>query len=161
MLSVILVYLLSMATDVRVATGVASVYWPGDGHSGRRRADGRVFRRADRHVAHRRLPLGTRGVLCLARTGRCVMTRIHDRGPFGAVGSCPDDGTTPRGARRIRARRGGCQLWQAQRRLQAGWRYRGEFDVTRPVAEELRLHHGERVLFFHVRDEPKGGFPST
>lgn len=64
--------------------GVATVYWPGDGHSGSTCADGKPFTTTRCHIAHRTWPLGSKVRVCSRKTGRCTISFVGDRGPFGA-----------------------------------------------------------------------------
>ena len=64
--------------------GLATVYWPGDGHSGKLCADGKPFTRERCHIAHRSWRLGSKVRVCSRKTGRCTITYVGDRGPFGA-----------------------------------------------------------------------------
>jgi rare lipoprotein A len=57
-------------------TGIASVY------SGGRTADGEHASAGSLTAAHRSLPFGTRVRVTNERTGRSVVVRINDRGPF-------------------------------------------------------------------------------
>ncbi len=57
-------------------TGIASVY------SGGRTADGEHARASGLTAAHRSLPFGTLVRVTNERTGRSVVVRINDRGPF-------------------------------------------------------------------------------
>jgi rare lipoprotein A len=57
-------------------TGIASVY------SGGRTADGEHASAGGLTAAHRSLPFGTRVRVTNERTGRSVVVRINDRGPF-------------------------------------------------------------------------------
>lgn len=127
-------------------TGLATTYWPGDGHCGGERADGRAFTSEDAHVAHRRLPMGTSGFLCSKRTGLCVWTSVRDRGPFGALRSCQE----VRQGRQLKWK-GQCMRWRAMTRLQEGWAYRGEFDLTRPVSQAIGHQPFDEVVFFYWR----------
>jgi rare lipoprotein A len=61
-------------------TGQAS--WYGPGFHGRRTASGERFNSADMTAAHRSLPFGTRVRVVHEDTGRSVVVRINDRGPF-------------------------------------------------------------------------------
>ena len=61
--------------------GLAS--WYGPGLHGRRTASGERFDRSDFTAAHRTLPFGTRVCVRSLVTGKTVMVRINDRGPFG------------------------------------------------------------------------------
>jgi rare lipoprotein A len=60
--------------------GVAS--WYGPGFHGRKTASGERFDQNDLTAAHRTLPFGTRVKVVDERTGRSVVVRINDRGPF-------------------------------------------------------------------------------
>jgi rare lipoprotein A len=57
--------------------------WYGAAHHGRRTASGEVFNRNALTAAHRSLPFGTRLKVTNAHTGRSVVVRVNDRGPFG------------------------------------------------------------------------------
>jgi peptidoglycan lytic transglycosylase len=56
--------------------------WYGSFHEGRRTANGETFRSAAMTAAHRTLPFGTRVRVTREGTGRSVVVRINDRGPF-------------------------------------------------------------------------------
>lgn len=62
--------------------GLAS--WYGPGLNGRRTASGERFDRFGFTAAHRTLPFGTRVCVRSLVTGKTVMVRINDRGPFGS-----------------------------------------------------------------------------
>ncbi|MFL5155293.1 MAG: septal ring lytic transglycosylase RlpA family protein [Microvirga sp.] len=64
-----------------VERGKAS--WYGAAHHGRRTANGETFDRKALTAAHRSLPFGTRLRVTNERTGRSVVVRVNDRGPFG------------------------------------------------------------------------------
>jgi len=57
-------------------SGIASVY------SGERTANGEYARASGLTAAHRTLPFGTRVRVTNESTGRSVVVRINDRGPF-------------------------------------------------------------------------------
>lgn len=134
----------------QVVAGPATAYWPGDGQCGAERADGKPFTRDDQHIAHRRLPLGTAGWVCSMRTHRCAWTVVLDHGPFGAVRPCAEDEGNQAGHRRVRYKRG-CWHWRVLIRPRAGWHYRGEFDLTRPVAQAIGHRPFDRVVFYYWR----------
>jgi rare lipoprotein A len=56
--------------------------WYGPGFIGQRTASGEVYRRNDLTAASRSLPLGTRVRVTNLSTGRSVVVRINDRGPY-------------------------------------------------------------------------------
>lgn len=56
--------------------------WYGPGFHGRRAADGSRFNQDALTAAHKTLPFGTRVRVTSAATGRSVVVRITDRGPF-------------------------------------------------------------------------------
>jgi len=131
--------------------GCATVYYPGDGNCGKERADGRSFTKRDFHIAHRTLRLGTSGYLCSYRSRLCVKVAVRDRGPYGAVLSCRKKLSNAKGLGRPRLVKYGrtCYWWQAQIQLQTGWKRRGEFDITLPVARAIRHKAFDRVIFFY------------
>ena len=70
--------LAGMATFAEAAqTGVASYY-----KYGTRTASGERFNPNGLTAAHRSLPFGTRVLVTNLRTGKSVIVRINDRGPF-------------------------------------------------------------------------------
>ena len=64
----------------KAASGMAS--WYGPGSHGRRTASGETFNANALTAAHRTLPFGTRVRVANKRTGRSVVVRINDRGPY-------------------------------------------------------------------------------
>ncbi|WP_412060599.1 septal ring lytic transglycosylase RlpA family protein [Rubrivirga sp. IMCC45206] len=68
------------AAGVHLATGTASYY--GERFRGRRTASGERFNPDALTAAHRTLPFGTRLRVVHERTGRSVVVRVTDRGPF-------------------------------------------------------------------------------
>ena len=62
------------------AGGLAS--WYGPGFHGRRTASGERFNTHALTAAHRSLPFGSRVKVTNTRTGRSVVVRINDRGPY-------------------------------------------------------------------------------
>jgi rare lipoprotein A (peptidoglycan hydrolase) len=56
--------------------------WYGPGFIGQRTASGEVYHRDDLTAASRSLPLGTRVQVTNLNTGRAVVVRINDRGPY-------------------------------------------------------------------------------
>lgn len=68
------------ADGVLVGRGVAS--WYGPQFHGRRTASGERFDRNEYTAAHRTLPFGSRVCVRSAITGKTVVVRINDRGPF-------------------------------------------------------------------------------
>ena len=60
--------------------GVAS--WYGPGFHGRQTANGEKFDMHELTAAHKTLPFGTRVLVHNPRTGKEVVVRINDRGPF-------------------------------------------------------------------------------
>lgn len=62
--------------------GYASHYGVGDGYHGGRTASGETFNAYGNTAAHPYLPLGTRLKVTDQHTGRSVVVRINDRGPY-------------------------------------------------------------------------------
>ena len=85
--STVILPLAALAQD-----GVASVY------SGERTANGEFASSSGLTAAHRTLPFGTRVRVTNHQTGRSIIVRINDRGPFVA-GRIID--LTPAGARAL------------------------------------------------------------
>jgi rare lipoprotein A len=65
-----------------VSSNMGHASWYGPGFSGRPTASGERFNPNDLTAAHRTLPFGTRVRVTYPRTGRSVIVRINDRGPF-------------------------------------------------------------------------------
>jgi rare lipoprotein A len=61
---------------------VASYYGIGDGYHGRTTANGERFDAYSNTTAHRYLPFGTRLRVTNQNTGRSVIVRVNDRGPY-------------------------------------------------------------------------------
>ncbi len=66
---------------VRELRGIA-IWYGGDWH-GKKNASGERFDRHALTAAHRSLPLGTRVRITALASGRQVIVRINDRGPYG------------------------------------------------------------------------------
>lgn len=56
--------------------------WYGPGFQGRRTANGEKYNMYDLTAAHPTLPFGTRLAVRNVRTGKMVVVRVNDRGPF-------------------------------------------------------------------------------
>lgn len=65
-----------------VIKGSASFYGGGDGLDGCPTASGEIFDASALTAAHRELPFGTRVKVTCLNTGKSVVVRINDRGPF-------------------------------------------------------------------------------
>jgi rare lipoprotein A len=78
----------SVRPDGGIASEVAALFqrgrasWYGPGFDGRRTASGERFEPQAMTAAHRSLPFGTRLRVVNESTGRSVVVRINDRGPF-------------------------------------------------------------------------------
>jgi len=137
------ILLLSPQTEqIKIVKGKATTYWPGDGFCGQERADGRPFKPTDKHIANRTIPLGTKGIVCNKKL--CVFTFVGDRGPFGAVRSCSE--TTE--GRKIKWNRK-CHRWKAMTKLRKGWKFRGKFDLTKPVSDAIGHNAFDEVSFYY------------
>lgn len=71
-----------------IAEGMASYY--GRAFAGRRTASGEAFNPGELTAAHRTLPFGSRVKVTDITSGRSVVVRINDRGPFGRHGRVID-----------------------------------------------------------------------
>lgn len=64
----------------KIQVGVASYYHPG--LDGRRTASGDIFRNAKFTAAHKKVPMGTIGLVTNKKNGKTVVVEFNDRGPF-------------------------------------------------------------------------------
>ena len=155
------IFLFAMQADMKVEHGRATIYWPNDGYCGKRKANGTAFRQTDSHIAHRRLPINTRGTVCNLRTKRCTRTIVKDRGPFGALLPCY---RAKKGSKSLRPHRWNGKTFKVKKihwrkvcywympqpgKLRTGWRYRGEFDLTKPVGEAIKHRQFDKVVFVY------------
>lgn len=81
--------LLCLASPAYACT--ASTYGTGDGYGGKRTASGERMNPRAMTAAHRSFPFGT--MVRVSRSGRSVVVRINDRGPF-VRGRCIDLSTS-------------------------------------------------------------------
>ena len=72
----VLASIIAIPISASAQTGIASIY------SGGRTADGEHASAGGLTAAHRSLPFGTMVRVTNSRTGRSVVVRINDRGPF-------------------------------------------------------------------------------
>lgn len=79
-LLLLMFHLVALTLSAQSGTGLAS--WYGQPFHGRRTASGETFDMNQLTGAHRTLPFGTRVRVTLLSTGRSVVVRINDRGPF-------------------------------------------------------------------------------
>lgn len=88
--------------------GSASFYGPG--FHGRKTASGEVFNQNALTAAHRTLPFGTKLRVTCTTTGRSVVVRVNDRGPFAgrnrvldlSLGSAKAIGMVDRGVTKVK-----------------------------------------------------------
>ena len=73
---------LGLESGAELGRGEAS--WYGPGFHGRLTANGERFNQEEMTAAHKTLPFGTRVLVQVPRTGREVVVRINDRGPYVA-----------------------------------------------------------------------------
>jgi rare lipoprotein A len=69
---------IAISATASAESGIASVY----AYKGEKTADGEVALPSDLTAAHRTLPFGTRVRVTNDTTGRSIVVRINDRGPF-------------------------------------------------------------------------------
>ena len=74
--STLVISTIAMPVAASAQTGIASIY------SGGRTANGEHARASGLTAAHRSLPFGTMVRVTNQRSGRSVVVRINDRGPF-------------------------------------------------------------------------------
>ena len=70
------------ARGTHAAQGAGLASWYGPGFGGHRTASGERFNMGSFTAAHRSLPFGAKVLVTSRRTGRSVVVRINDRGPF-------------------------------------------------------------------------------
>ncbi len=76
LVSTLVISTIAMPVVASAQTGIASIY------SGGRTANGEHVRASGLTAAHRSLPFGTMVRVTNQRSGRSVVVRINDRGPF-------------------------------------------------------------------------------
>lgn len=69
--------MIAMTSQAFAECGIASTY-----STGRLTANGERYHPGGISAAHKRLPFGTRVLVRNRRTGRSIVVRINDRGPF-------------------------------------------------------------------------------
>jgi rare lipoprotein A len=79
LLTASMLLVVSSGSNAAAQTGIASYY-----KSGFQTANGERFNPHGMTAAHRSLPFGTRVLVRNVKTGRSVVVRINDRGPFVA-----------------------------------------------------------------------------
>ena len=67
---------------VSAAPFLALASWYGPGFYGNRTANGEVYYGDQYTTAHKSLPFGTRVRVTNPRTGKSIIVRVNDRGPF-------------------------------------------------------------------------------
>jgi rare lipoprotein A len=77
LLTVFVIFAGAPGSDANAQVGLASYY-----KSGSKTANGERFNPHGLTAAHRSLPFGTKVKVMNVRTGRSVVVRINDRGPF-------------------------------------------------------------------------------
>ena len=75
---IVAIPIVAVSTAASAQSGIASVY----AYNGGRTASGERMTNGALTAAHRTLPFGTMVRVTNARTGRSVVVRINDRGPF-------------------------------------------------------------------------------
>ncbi len=79
---VIALVTLGCSSQVSAPAQASVASWYGPGFQGRRTASGERFNTHAFTAAHKSLPFGTRLKVTNVGTGRSVVVRINDRGPF-------------------------------------------------------------------------------
>ena len=77
-----LALILLLPLNPATADETVSAAWYGNELRGHRTASGEEFNPDGKTVAHRSLPFGTCLIVGNPRTGRTVVVRVNDRGPF-------------------------------------------------------------------------------
>ena len=103
-------------------TGRLSVYKPGDGFNHGRLACGGTFTHEQNHIAYRkwhRVGCGRKVLVCAVSTGRCVLSRVMDAGPYGIY----------RPPLKHAVRDGRWKVW-TKKEPPEGWKWRAVVDVS-------------------------------
>lgn len=112
----------------------------------------RCFFDTQTHIASRTIALGTHGVICNLRTNMCVRTRVMDRGPYGAIIPCKEINDKRLTSKLRKLNIGNkCYYYQVQIKLRSGWKRRGKFDLTLPVARAIHHHPFDMVIFIYAK----------
>lgn len=82
LLAVVATLCAMMCVPANAEEGIASVYGNGDGYAWRKTANGERMNPGAMTAAHKTLPFGTRVTVVNHSTGKRVVVRINDRGPF-------------------------------------------------------------------------------
>lgn len=141
--------------NILIIIGLATSYIPGDGMCGKKRADGKPFKKTDWHIAHRYLPLGTFGTFCNLRNGLCVPVTVQDRGPFGSlhlahtISLQKAQEVCKKNPRLIRWKKRNYYWCSITQRLPSNWQYRGMFDITQRVARAIALRSFDLTAFYY------------
>lgn len=134
LISLLAALLLPDVGAVRVEWGRLSVYRPGDGWNRGELACGGRYTEHQVHLAHRewrRLGCGRRVQVCAEATGRCVVARIMDAGPWGIY----------RGPLRNAVPDGRWKVW-TRPRPPRGWRFRAVTDLSWALWKKLGRPRG-------------------
>jgi len=127
---------------VRVDIGRLSVYRPGDGWNLGELACGGRYTSTQVHLAHRewrRLGCGRSVYVCAHLTGRCVLTRVMDAGPWGIY----------RGPIRNAVPDGRWRIW-ANPRPPKGWRFRALADLSWALWKQLGRPRGLSEVTLYI-----------
>jgi hypothetical protein len=134
-------------TITRTQRGVATSYWAGDRFTSHKAlcADGTPVTVERCHIAHRSWPLGSKVRVCSRKTGRCALSFVGDRGPFGA---CNHQGMNPRtfscrGRWLVKIRRSDPGVW------------RGIADLSRCVWKKIGGPGMQRIRLDLLKKERK------
>ncbi len=73
---------ISMLATTAASAACGHASWYGPGFHGRTTANGERFNQGAMTAAHKTLPFGTKLKVTYKRTGKSVIVRINDRGPF-------------------------------------------------------------------------------
>jgi rare lipoprotein A len=128
-----------------VQNGVSSYY--GKGFNGRKTASGTIFRKSAMTAAHRTLPFGTKVRVTDKDTGKSVVVKITDRGPFHAnrildlsEGAAKRLGITKKGTCDVKLQviSVGDGEYQTTKRSKHFRRYSGQRDL---IAELIKTRH--------------------
>jgi len=139
---------------------VGHASWYGEELSGNRTASGEAFNPAGISAAHRTLPLPSYIEVTALGTGRTILVRVNDRGPFSghrlidlSRGAAQQLGISGHGSAPVRVRRVNPPV-EEQARLRSGQRAAQRIDAPEALLAALRQRLEER------KDAPANAAPA-
>lgn len=152
MVKALIFYIMSLFGEVdgavRVDVGRLSVYRPGDGWNKGELACGGRYTDSQVHIAHRdwrRLGCGRKVLVCAEVTGKCVVAKVMDAGPWGIY----------RGPLRRAVPEKRWRIW-TNPKPPKGWRFRAVTDLSWALWKKLGKPAGlsnVKLVFFEKKSK--------